>query len=609
MSKRLYMCAAFLIALSTMTMLGNVVAASSIYDLNYRHTNTAEVKGSVCAPRNIASNWSEYIVQENKWIGGNVSERNAAKASFSQALSGGRWGVSEAEQSTGEKYVIVYWTTDNTLSLRWNTTKVTATSLPYKGNYVYISADNSTQPGSCVPNVTSIGLGEYPSGGYSATMSNAPNTSVNIRNLFVYTDYLNYPSGYEGNQIVVSDTWSDMDGDGLVTANELAQGTSDMKKDTDNDGLNDHIESQWYLERQGVFCGVSECAYPDPIKKDIYVEIDWMNDTANSRLLKPSGAQLTYVEDMFESKNINVHLDTGQYGGGNVLPSYMQGLRTEQTSGAVDFGDFKDGGDGIAANFASNRNSIWKYMIYGYGYIKTGDPNYPNLSDSSGLAEVSGDDIFVSGGIVEDIPGLASLDRAVANTIAHEIGHTLCLSPSKQYQEQNSGCVYSGIDNDSYKPQNYRSVMNYRYQLTDEDDMGTVDYSNGVNGSGDHDDWSGVLAGMSDFSGTQTALGTGRTFAKNKTMDPDKIVQETLPVKDNDVNLGQQTYPSAIINMQPLLSNSPHVLYTSKSQDISRREAGRSGKDESFDWTKIGFAGLTVIGAIGTSVWRIWYRK
>ena len=96
------MCAAFLIALSTMTMLGNVVAASSIYDLNYRHTNTAEVKGSVCAPRNIASNWSEYIVQENKWIGGNVSERNAAKASFSQALSGGRWGVSEAEQSTGE---------------------------------------------------------------------------------------------------------------------------------------------------------------------------------------------------------------------------------------------------------------------------------------------------------------------------------------------------------------------------------------------------------------------------------------------------------------------------------------------------------------------------
>lgn len=296
-----------------------------------------------------------------------------------------------------------------------------------------------------------------------------------------------YPSGYEG---------------------ELIPGAVD--RDLDQDGISDAIESPNYPNRDDVFCGVSQCAYPDPAKKDIYLELDWMKNGATT--YKPTQTQLDLVKDMFADKNINLHIDTGQYGGGNELATYTANLPNTDRENEVDAGDYKLGGDGISANFSADRELIWRYMISGNKYIN-GDDTTPSLS--SGWAEVLGDQSFIAMGALNDVSGASSFDRMIANTVAHELGHNLCLSSTQHYIQQPSECVYGGIDNDDvndllYNLLNYESVMNYRYQLTDVDDIGVVDYSDNTHGTGDHNDWAGVELGIKGFSGVRTEINAQR---------------------------------------------------------------------------------------------------
>ena len=69
---------------------------------------------------------------------------------------------------------------------------------------------------------------------------------------------------------------------------------------------------------------------------------------------------------------------------------------------------------------------------------------YGTNSNSSGQAEVWGDDLIVS-------LYCANSDTNVANTILHEVGHNLNLR-------------HGGDENCNWKP-NYNSVMNYKYQF------------------------------------------------------------------------------------------------------------------------------------------------
>jgi len=149
-------------------------------------------------------------------------------------------------------------------------------------------------------------------------------------------------------------------------------------------------------------------------------------------------------------------------------------------------------------------------MIFGDHYSVGG-----TVANSSGWAETTGDDLFIAGGKIDSIPGKANDDRAVAGTVLHELGHGLCLSRVHYYMEQGSECMYAGIDNNSgnapdYDPddyfnlENYESVMNYRYQLTDEDDLGSVELSQGSNGTDDHNDWEALKNHVRAFNGSRT---------------------------------------------------------------------------------------------------------
>jgi hypothetical protein len=77
------------------------------------------------------------------------------------------------------------------------------------------------------------------------------------------------------------DCTTDVDDDGLNQCQEARQGTDPTQRDTDGDGLTDLVESRWWGPRNATFCNgrlgaMANCGYPDPRRKDLYVEMDFM---------------------------------------------------------------------------------------------------------------------------------------------------------------------------------------------------------------------------------------------------------------------------------------------------------------------------------------------
>lgn len=339
-------------------------------------------------------------------------------------------------------------------------------------------------------------------------------TAGNDGNMW-FTLYANYTIGKIGTG--VSGSSIDEDGDGLTLDKETKQGTSDKLKDSDGDGLSDLVESEWYPDRDDVFCGTSACAYPHPMQKDIYVEVDWMDTGSYS--MKPDTTQLNMVIASFANKGINLVFDTGLYSGGNEVP-YSSVIDFAPNTGLLDFYDIKNGTSSTAANFSTDREGIWHYMISGDKWRHpSGD------TTRSGVSYPADDDLFLAYKYIDDTPGFgySDLDTAIAGTITHELGHNLCLSRNS-YTGADTACVYDCIDNqgtdsgllcDGAVGMNlyYVSSMNYMYQ------MFMVDYSsNPASSSRDHDDWVAISNNMHKFAtstmGDSVAHGLS-SFSKN----------------------------------------------------------------------------------------------
>ena len=384
-----------------------------------------------------------------------------------------------------------------------------------------------------------------------------------------------YPVGYEGLPIRdASDV--DKDGDGLNLLQEAKQGTSDNNLDSDNDGISDFKESIWFPDRDEVFCDTEVtpyvCAYPDPLVQDIYVEVDWMRDPSTNRVFKPTDTQVGIARTMFANEGINLHVDTGQFGGGNELASYMEYLPQDSMSGMTDYWDYKYGSDDAPRSFSANKIGVWRYLIYGYKY-STAEGN----SISSGWSAVLGDSIFIAGGAIEDNSlNITDNDRRVSNTIAHEIGHSLCLSNTRFYIEQSAECVYAGIDNKSgdeplnnpdpyYDLENYTSVMNYLYQF----DLSSGAYSHGLHNTDDHDDWAAIKENMGGFSRSHTVyVGFG---AENYARTPDgHIIVNEIEVDQISKDSDEATYVVGI-------NTGPEEASDSSHQALSNSEVAAGG--------------------------------
>jgi hypothetical protein len=333
------------------------------------------------------------------------------------------------------------------------------------------------------------------------------------------------PWGEPGiNHLYRNDVNHDSDGDGLGDALEHELGTcaseydhfkngapcrsaDGLKKyhlDGDDDGLKDDWEvfgcvKCFLLDRSsGVTKRVKEKPYPvdrnramdlelprwgaDPLKKDLFVEIDWMETDPVSHSHRPAAGAIQSIASLFAGKLVrypdghsagtNLHYSTGQsgdlIGGGGPIPE-------TEYFGSQDLEDDLRSQTPAVASTAPNRVGVFKYGVWGHRSAEDGielgwglcDRRCaPDLSATNGIP--APDCVFITwfNNQMTD-PNYFDLQKLVG---LHELGHTLYLShggPDRFWSPNND--VWT-----NFKP-NYKSIMNYLY------DRSIFDFSSGQN--------------------------------------------------------------------------------------------------------------------------------
>jgi len=243
---------------------------------------------------------------------------------------------------------------------------------------------------------------------------------------------------------------ADTDGDSLPDCVETATGvfvdisdtgTDPGNPDSDGDGLSDGDEVV------GTAGGLDLPALGvNPLRRDLLVEYDWFDDSleCGSHSHAPPMAVLERVAAVFAaaplenpdgSRGINLIQDVGQ--GGPLTGGGPIGDADAVLPGAFDdhYRQIKQ------RHFDDARRGYFRYVMMPH--------RYAGGSNSSGYAELIGDDVIVS-------LYCHRSDDNVARTIIHELGHNL-------------GLHHGGFEACNGKP-NYNSIMNYRYQFTGRDE-------------------------------------------------------------------------------------------------------------------------------------------
>jgi Tol biopolymer transport system component len=223
--------------------------------------------------------------------------------------------------------------------------------------------------------------------------------------------------------------------------------------DTDRDGLYDEWEIHGIdVDGDGTIDIDLPAMGADPNKKDIFIEVDWMEDEEHSH--KPDPIAIKKIVDSFANSpvdgiGINLHVDVGpesidyvtgkawgELSGGNSIPH--QDVLGDKQDLATDHNNI------IVENFSSDRNQVFHYSIFAHKWAKNGI-----TTCSAGFSYGNFTQYFVVAlGCYDN--GIGSINRQ-AGTFMHELGHNL-------------GLRHGGDDEINHKP-NYLSVMNYSFQM------------------------------------------------------------------------------------------------------------------------------------------------
>jgi len=232
--------------------------------------------------------------------------------------------------------------------------------------------------------------------------------------------------------------------------------------DPDEDGLNNFEEC--YTDQYN----------SNPFYKDIFLEIDWMKPLNSEDSNKPPDYLIERLIDIFLDKDINLHVDTGNLGGGEEISSYCH-------STYFSFGKLQD----IYWDyFLHNDLNNPRKGIFHYGAICNFCPdlNFPFF----GWDNL--DSFAISAQWLQENYRFLTRGRIIVGAAVHHLGHTLGLTVD----------TYDGIDNlaasrpftlEWLKYRNYKSCMNYFYKYK------IFSYSEGTHGRGDFNDWDNL-----DFS-------------------------------------------------------------------------------------------------------------
>ena len=220
----------------------------------------------------------------------------------------------------------------------------------------------------------------------------------------------------------------DADGDGLEDDEEQTLHTNPNNLDTDGDGLLDG----W--EVKGVNDIDLKALGADPRKKDVFVEMDFMERSTATRGLAPSADVIRRIIQVFANapvsnpdgtRGIALHLELGN------RVTFDDDLNPYTT----EFAALK------RLNFDTKRAPVFHYMIWANAY--GGDT-------SSGVSmDIPSSDFMVTLGRWDG--GKGGTEDQKVGTFIHEFGHNL-------------GLKHGGSDNVNFKP-NHISVMNYRWQM------------------------------------------------------------------------------------------------------------------------------------------------
>jgi hypothetical protein len=253
--------------------------------------------------------------------------------------------------------------------------------------------------------------------------------------------------------------------------------------DTDGDGLPD----EW--ERHGVTidggAGPRFIDLPamgaDPLKPDIFLQVDWMAGAEHDQRPSPEALRLV-VEAFAESPYVSptgsvgiaLHVDAGpnsSLGDPGIVWGALSRARVlpwrrnlgSAASGSYDWSTFEAIKNAAGGFTETGRGPIFHYAIFGF-YHDLDDPHGWGASGNS--RGIGGTDLLVTLGNFTDGVGTP---REQAGTLMHELGHNL-------------GLRHGGCDDSNLKP-DYASVMNYAYQMdgvTRGGMKGILDFSRGL---------------------------------------------------------------------------------------------------------------------------------
>jgi nitrous oxidase accessory protein NosD len=229
--------------------------------------------------------------------------------------------------------------------------------------------------------------------------------------------------------------------------------------DPDNDSLN-NIE-ECYMDQFG----------SNPFAKDLFLEFDWTKSIQGNSTNKPPVEEITQMIEAFARQNITLHVDTGELGGGEELPSQTYVSYAE----IIDI--YWD-------SFLHNDLNNPRQHIFHYGIIC-------DYSEGGGFAIMGWNHLnafIISAQLLAEKYSYYTKGWLATAASMHEVGHTCGLIATN----------FIGIDNRNtvnpfykefwaYLP--YKSMMNYHYTYS------FLDFSDGSHGRGDFNDWANL-----DFS-------------------------------------------------------------------------------------------------------------